>query len=68
MRRLKAVARAEAALEPPAKSALRSVGVALRIARARRGESREHFGARILVSRATLQRLEAGDAFLVCRS
>lgn len=61
MKKLIPIAKAEAALDESAQSALRALGAALRAERATRGLTRDQFGQRILVSRATLQRMEAGD-------
>lgn len=61
MRKLTTVPKTASVLGAAGKAHLRALGAQLRHARTQRGISRETLGEKILMSRATLQRLEAGD-------
>lgn len=61
MSRPDSISRSSATLDSAAKAALRAIGASLRAARTERGLTRDQLGGRIFVSRATLQRIEAGD-------
>ena len=52
---------AKIALPPEVNRALRDLGEGLKIARQRRRQSQTNLAERLLVSRATLQRMEKGD-------
>ncbi len=61
MHKLATIPKTASALGAAGLAGLRALGAQLRHARTGRGMSRDALGERILVSRATLQRLEAGD-------